>query len=82
MNLTCPYCEKLHECHSGADGNPYTPRDGDASLCIDCGCISVFDAAECCLRLPTEAEQHKFDNDIEHALAREAWREMKRNHSH
>lgn len=81
-NLSCPHCGAVHECHSDPLNKDAVPKDGDISVCIDCGEFSIFDLRERCLRLPTDEEMHDLDTNIDVALFRAAWREATRHRSH
>ena len=54
-----------------------TPSDGDYSLCIKCGQMSVF-TKELELREPTLEEHIAIARDRDCQLAKAAWRAMKR----
>ncbi|MFG7180700.1 hypothetical protein ACGYQ5_14325 [Burkholderia pseudomallei] len=83
MNLTCPHCGAPHDRHSEPLQPSKTPVDGDWSICIDCGEVSVFVIGEhWSLRAPTIDEANEIASDPGVLSYRLAWRCMKRNNSH
>ena len=70
LKTTCPYCNRLNEVASNMCDDRHGPLPGDASLCISCLFVSVFDAS---LKLvkPTPEQQRAIDAD---PILREACR--------
>jgi hypothetical protein len=61
--LVCPICRAVHEASANLTG-PEAPEDGDVSMCIMCGGISVYDASKPeGLRFPTDGELEMFSKD-------------------
>ena len=60
----CPFCGKKNDLAGNIGGETLAPMDGDASFCIDCGLVSVFDhsAPDGC-RPPTDEEAYHFGQD-------------------
>ncbi|ARL77586.1 hypothetical protein BOC54_36935 [Burkholderia pseudomallei] len=81
-NLTCPHCHALHEFHSDLTRPGAQPKDGDVSICINCGEFAIFDLHERCLRPPTIDEANALDSDPDMLLYRQVWREATRKHPH
>ncbi|CAK1277870.1 Uncharacterised protein [Burkholderia pseudomallei] len=83
MNLTCPHCGAPHDRHSDPTRPNKAPINGDWSICIDCGEVSVFDLHEhCTLRAPTTDEANDIASDPGVLAYRLAWRRMKDDNSH
>lgn len=62
-DITCPICLAHHEASAALNGTA-GPKDGDVSLCIVCGGISVYDStAPGRLRFPTDPELEEFMAD-------------------
>ena len=60
-NTICPWCGKRHQLVSAIAEKGVTkepvPEDGDATLCVGCGEIALFDhSVKGGLRFPTESE--------------------------
>ena len=69
----CPWCFVQHELATGLFG-ARAPVEGDATLCIRCGEISVFDSkAWGGLRKPSEAERDVLNRDRRIFDLRRAW---------
>lgn len=72
MIIICPFCENVSN-----DQVPYPddgatePRNGDASICGQCGEVAVFDnAAPTGLRVPIDEEQRNFATNPDVILTR------------
>jgi hypothetical protein len=55
----CPHCGTHLDAATSVNGSPEEdkPKDGDFSMCIECGGFSIFEkTAPGGIRLPTEAE--------------------------
>lgn len=74
--LTCPHCGKVNTMHAGLGPDCPKPVDGDASLCIRCGQLGVFDTRARKIRLPTAEELREFDALPEVRAACRAWRRL------
>lgn len=72
----CPNCGTVHDMASAVD-TLATPQPGDASICIMCGHLSVFDA-DCMLRHLTDDEIHKYAGDERIVLAMTALHYVKK----
>lgn len=59
--VRCPACDLLLDAASDPRGEAI-PQPGDATLCIHCGFIGVFDD-DLTIRRPTAAEQEEFAKD-------------------
>lgn len=82
----CPYCGHKHTLASPVDGYGFAgeegwrPKDGDASFCISCGVIGIFEAdSPGGVRRPNPAEQEQLDGDRDIARIKRAWKETRRN---
>lgn len=77
---TCPFCGATHNMASNAtrtEEGPIQPRNGDLTLCINCGEWAFFDQnAKGGLRKPTDAEYRRIAASPHSRLAREAWIEI------
>jgi hypothetical protein len=72
-NSVCPFCRAPHEVAScvGADK---LPKDGDLSLCFNCGEWGIFtDKVPGKLRKPTDDEYARIAASPTAKLARMAW---------
>lgn len=58
----CPNCGSVHDMASVVDQQKATPKPGDASICIMCGHLSVFDE-HLRLRQMTDKEVDKYAGD-------------------
>jgi hypothetical protein len=66
----CPYCGVLHDGVTDVELAQDDAHDGDASICIDCGGVAVFDSTGFGgLREPTAAESATFARDPRIAAA-------------
>ena len=60
---SCPFCGKMNDSHASV-GKPGMPNEGDASICIDCGNVSIYEAGALGhMRKPTPEEQAELDAD-------------------
>lgn len=82
MDLTCPHCGAANDRYSDPKRPDATPKDGDISICVDCGECSIFDLHKQCLRLPSIDEQHELDSNSKLMLYRATLRHVKRKHTH
>jgi hypothetical protein len=73
--MTCPHCHKAQPLAAPADDSwDLAPKDGDASLCFDCGKVGIFDSASPGgARLPTDEEAAEMDRDAGIQLLRLGW---------
>lgn len=72
----CPHCGHHNELTTEVGGAEDEPRDGDLSLCWECGKIGVFDAAATGgLRKPTDAERPAMEAGT--AEMRHQWKLMR-----
>jgi hypothetical protein len=61
--LVCPICRARHDASANMTG-PEAPTDGDVSMCIMCGGISVYDSTKReGLRFATDEELEEFAKD-------------------
>jgi hypothetical protein len=68
----CPSCQARHEFATGIGAE--TPDEGDRTLCIRCGEISIFDRkAWGGLRKPNATEREENDHDPRVFDIRRAW---------
>jgi hypothetical protein len=74
--MICPHCGKRLDQHDDLKGS--YPKHGDVSLCIECGRLSIFDAHEKCLRMPSTPELREFEQDPEVQRYQAAWRHVVR----
>ena len=58
----CPHCGHHVELHTGISGAS-EPHDGDVSLCISCGAVSIFADGCRALRLRSEDESRELYTD-------------------
>lgn len=73
----CPYCRAVHEAATGVTG-AVSPNDGDISMCIQCGRLSIFeDAAPHGTRKPTEHEFKQLLENDEIKLLLAAYKRIK-----
>ncbi|MGF6641795.1 hypothetical protein [Paraburkholderia sp. MM6662-R1] len=79
--FVCPHCGKTNDTHDNMRSDA-KPKHGDASLCIGCGQLSVFDLLENCLRLPSDSESREFDQDPQIRMFSIAWRAVVRKTRH
>jgi len=65
VKSVCPFCRKKCDCASVmSQDEPVQPKNGDVSICIGCGCISIFDDTTTGdLRVPTIKELGDITND-------------------
>ena len=71
----CPYCGRVHQAATSEGVAPV--RDGDASLCIGCGDIGMFDSrAPGGIRRTTAQEAARLATDPQCARFMLAWRMM------
>jgi hypothetical protein len=78
--MTCYHCGKRLDEHSDFKGS--TPKHGDASLCIGCGQLAIFDLHENCLREPSDAERYALEQDPNVQRFKAAWRAVVRKTRH
>lgn len=72
-NSVCPFCRATHELASCV-GTRALPKDGDLSLCFNCGEWGVFaDKEPGKLRKPTDAEYEQIAASPTAKAARIAW---------
>ena len=73
----CPFCREPMPLATGIrDDNGPAPKDGDFSICIDCGEVAIFELAlPGKMRPPTDAEAKELALDFDVQMARAAWRE-------
>lgn len=73
--MTCPHCHKAQPLAAPADDSwDLAPKDGDASLCFDCGQIGIFDSASPGgARLPSLDEEAQLHADAGIQLLRLGW---------
>lgn len=67
----CPFCRAVHEAATCVTGKA-APEDGDATLCIRCGNVAIFDEAEPFgLRMPTRRESRALlrDRNVQRLVA-------------
>jgi hypothetical protein len=78
MKMTCPHCGKYHDAVTAVQDKVFYPDDSDASICFDCGKISIFDSkSNNGLRKPTTDEQRELDDDAGLQKAITAWKSFK-----
>lgn len=75
--VPCAHCGAFSDQHDPLNAPPATiPELGDASVCFECGEVSIFDFSECCQRLvtrvPTAEETARVDAEPAMTLIREA----------
>jgi hypothetical protein len=80
LDTTCIHCGKRLDQHSDFEGG--IPKHGDASLCIGCGQLSIYDLYEKCLRLPTDTERYELEQDPKVRRFKAAWRFVVRKTPH
>jgi hypothetical protein len=74
LEMTCPFCGAIHAVAGIADGERRRPEDGDASLCIQCGELSVFAFdQEGNLRKPSIEELNDMAGDLSIQRMKKAW---------
>jgi len=79
VDTRCPHCLKTHDRASCLD-NDATPKDGDFTLCVQCGEWAIFDRkAPGRLRVPTVDEYMHIGQSDLMRKARAAWVQMKEN---
>lgn len=73
--IICPHCHiKQPLAAPAVDSWAIGPKDGDASLCFDCGKLGIFDSASPGgARLPTAEEAAEMDRDPGIQLLRLGW---------
>jgi hypothetical protein len=59
---SCPKCGYRMDRTSDPHGGDARPSEGDASVCLACGNVSVFNS-DLSMRQPTAAEKELFDRD-------------------
>lgn len=61
--LHCPHCGKYQDAVTAMSGGNIAPRDGDYSVCVGCGQLSVFLVSPFGLstRVATDVEHRKFE---------------------
>jgi hypothetical protein len=69
----CPYCGKVNDTHASYDDTTKKPIHGDASLCIGCGNLGVFDAHNRNIRQASTIELKEFMSDRDIAMVVAAW---------
>lgn len=52
---TCPHCGHILDTARTGDGSPATPKEGDATVCIQCAEVLFF-RADMTLRKPKDGE--------------------------
>jgi hypothetical protein len=78
MKMTCPHCGKCHDAVTAVQDKVFYPDDGDASVCFDCGKVSIFDSkGNSGSRKPTADEQRELDADEGLQKAITAWKSFK-----
>lgn len=45
FECTCPYCGKVNTKAGSVDNKVVTPKEGDVTLCIDCGNLAIIQAS-------------------------------------
>jgi len=67
MEMTCPFCGKRNDAVTADPrSDKYYPDDGDASICFNCGKVSIFDSdRDGGSRKPTPDEQRQLDKSEE-----------------
>lgn len=74
----CPFCGQHHDAVTGV-GTRGGPSDGDATMCIECGQMCVFDrSVDGGLRRPTDKEQGDLERNGTVKALVDAWRETRR----
>lgn len=71
----CTHCGHLHDAADNLDDPELRPSDGDVSICLECGAISLFVVADdgtLSLRKPTDEEHAELSNHPEVAIAQMA----------
>lgn len=69
----CPNCFHVVDRASCLGREAARPSPGDATMCIRCGTMLVFEEREQ-LRLPTEEEAREFQANADVQLLQRAWR--------
>lgn len=77
---TCPFCGYRHDSVSVMNEKKFAmPKDGDVTICIECGHLSIFDLDnDGGLRKPTRKELGKLVRDARVRNMLEAWFMMRR----
>jgi hypothetical protein len=77
-NTVCPFCEAKFECVSSLSNTGPRPRDGDFSICIDCGEWMVFDnRMENGMRKPFPDEYEVLGTHSRCRAVKEAWTKLR-----
>lgn len=65
--ITCPSCGKVNDAQSSPDDEEAVPEDGNLSMCLYCGDLSIFVTTDGVmgLRAPTLAEYEELMEDPE-----------------
>lgn len=65
MDSKCPFCLSRHDSATpvGRGREREVPEDGDASVCLDCGEVSVFVGPGLARREPSAIEIARFNGD-------------------
>ena len=56
MSEECPRCGKRNNGATDVQGRDLRPSEGDASICVYCGALSVFTGHRLDKRLPSQEE--------------------------
>lgn len=70
----CPFCKYHHDRALGIDGTQ-PPKDGDYSMCHNCGELSVYEGDK--LRVPTRNEYLEIATDPDIQWVRTAWHKFR-----
>lgn len=69
---TCFNCGKRNDMATRVEGKNCMPKEGDASVCIQCGAVSMFDKKLRLVRMP-ESEFAELSEDLRRDIAKAQW---------
>lgn len=77
MDHVCPFCKAKLDRVSELGGESVNVSDGDVSICVKCGSLSMFDSSAIGgLRKPNVAEYAEISKDEKITLALQSWKDV------
>lgn len=74
ITTQCWKCGTIHDCTSQVKKEGSLPKNGDVSLCFECGAFAIFDDSfEDRIRKPTPSENFNLERDQELLAIRALW---------